>query len=206
MLRNSLPVLKFALALACVTTPFLGGAQTFYVGTCKPGKADYNTIQEAVSNVPPGSTINVCPGIYAEQVKITQPLTLNGVQTDNDANVVITAPAGQLATFMANPLTFVAAQLEVIQSGGAVNISGVTVDGTSLAIPGVTFGTNILYESSPGAVNHVVLKCPPIATSAIDGTTHSGIIVMDDYSVSPAVTIENSSVISTLASGNAIGV
>lgn len=142
---------------------------------------------------------------FAEQVKITQPLTLNGVQTDNDASVVITAPARQLATFMANPLTFVAAQLEVIQSGGAVNISGGAVDGTSLAIPGVTFGTNILYESSPGAVNHVVLKCP-IATSAIDGTIHSGIIVMDDYSVSPAVTIKNSSVISTLASVNAIGV
>ena len=37
-------------------------AANFYVGTCKPGS--FTTIAAAISAVPAGSTINVCPGTY----------------------------------------------------------------------------------------------------------------------------------------------
>jgi len=41
-------------------------ASTVQVGTCKNHTASYPTISAAVSNVTPGSTVQVCPGTYAE--------------------------------------------------------------------------------------------------------------------------------------------
>ena len=58
-------------------------AVTYYVThqptlLCTNNKTGYSiflTIQDAVTQVPAGSAINVCPGTYAEQVIISQPLT-----------------------------------------------------------------------------------------------------------------------------------
>src|ERR1700679_4156239 len=129
--------------------------QTFYVGTCKPGKADYTTIQEAVTGVPAGSIINVCPGNYPEQVTIQQSLTLQGVTSGNNANVVITAPPGGVTVNAAARFP-VAAQLSVLNASGPVNISDITVDGTGFT--GVTSGdpVGIFYDSSSGTLNQVV--------------------------------------------------
>ena len=52
---------------------------TYFVGTCQPKKPSYATISQAVSSVPAGSIIEVCPGKYPEQVVITMPLTLEGI-------------------------------------------------------------------------------------------------------------------------------
>src|SRR5271154_1139769 len=48
------------------------------VGTCEPGN-QYPTIQAAVNAATPGSTVNICPGTYTEQVLITKNLHLVGV-------------------------------------------------------------------------------------------------------------------------------
>lgn len=50
-------------------------AGTYAVGTCT-GFATYPTISQAVSSVPAGSIIEVCPGNYAEQVLITKRLSV----------------------------------------------------------------------------------------------------------------------------------
>jgi pectin methylesterase-like acyl-CoA thioesterase len=61
-------------------------ASTLKVGTCVISQESYDasahfaTIQAAVNAASPGSTVLVCPGTYAEQVVITQPLTLRGVR------------------------------------------------------------------------------------------------------------------------------
>jgi pectin methylesterase-like acyl-CoA thioesterase len=78
--------------LAALTQPVL--AATFYVGTCKAG--GLTSISAAVAAVPAGSTVNVCPGTYAEQVQIDKSLTLQGITSGNSSNVVITIPAGGL--------------------------------------------------------------------------------------------------------------
>src|ERR1700745_2136330 len=65
-------------------------------GTCKPKLTSFTTIQAAVSSVPPGSTVLVCPGVYPEQVAIFQPLTLQGVASDNLDQIVIAVPSGGL--------------------------------------------------------------------------------------------------------------
>src|ERR1700730_5101948 len=73
-------------------------ASTFAVGTCKPSLVSFTTISAAVIGVPPGSTIDVCPGTYPEQVTIAQPLTLKGISSGNAGQAVITVPGSGLAT------------------------------------------------------------------------------------------------------------
>jgi pectin methylesterase-like acyl-CoA thioesterase len=68
-------------------------ASTVVVGTCLQNYQIYSTISQAVSSVPSGSTVLVCPGVYAEQVTVTQPLTLRGVNSANTANPTIIVPA-----------------------------------------------------------------------------------------------------------------
>jgi nitrous oxidase accessory protein NosD len=170
-------------------------AQNYYVGTCKPGKGTfYTSIQQAVTEAPSGTIINICPGTYAEQVTIQQPLTLKGMQNGNSTAVIITTPGGGLSPFPDSNSFGGAAQLQVINSGGPVNISGIVVDGT-----GVTNNTvaGILYESSPGVVDHVITR------NLADPVTKAyGILVLDDGALSPTVTIQNSFLTHQVASGS----
>jgi len=67
------------------------------VGTCEPGP-QYPTIQAAVTAATPGSTVNICPGTYPEQVLITKNLHLVGVFSGTKHSAVVTSPAGGLVT------------------------------------------------------------------------------------------------------------
>jgi parallel beta-helix repeat protein len=102
-------------------------AATYYVGTCASGA--YSTIQAAVSGVPAGSTIKVCPGTYAEQVTISQALTIEGFSSGNSSQSVIAMPSTGLTTTSSISVGTVAPQLEV--TAGPVNITNITVDGTA---------------------------------------------------------------------------
>jgi hypothetical protein len=100
-------------------------ASTYWVGTCHKGS--FPTIMAAVtsSSVAPGSTINVCPGGYQEQVIISKPLTLEGVAANNSSQVVISA--------IANPAYTQSAVLETLfvpmvwVTAGPVNIQNISV-------------------------------------------------------------------------------
>ncbi len=71
-------------------------AATFVVGTCRAGRS-FTTIQAAVTAAPSGSTIDVCPGIYPEQVMIeAKTLTLVGVLSGTNDAAVLVPPAGGL--------------------------------------------------------------------------------------------------------------
>jgi hypothetical protein len=177
---------------AQTTTP-----KTYYVGTCKPGKADYTTIQAAVNGVAAGSTINVCPGIYPEQVEIGQPLTLTGVQSGNNATVVVTVPSGGLIGFGSGSIQPSMPLIAVFDTGGPVNISGFTID-SGEAMNTVLEPVDILYVSSPGTIDHVLLLQPQSALN------NYGVVVVDPTSTSPTVTIENSVI--AMANGSSYGV
>ncbi len=71
LLSTSLFVL---LGLMECLVPSGARASTVVVGTCKSGLTQFSTIQEAVNGVPAGSTVDICPGTYSEQVKITEKL------------------------------------------------------------------------------------------------------------------------------------
>jgi hypothetical protein len=194
-------LLGSALAIATLCSTQTLFAQNYYVGTCKPGKGTfYTSIQQAVTEAPSGTIINICPGTYAEQVTIQQPLTLKGMQNGNSAAVIITVPGGGLSPVpVSNSFgDGAAAQLQVINSGGPVNISGIVVDGT-----GVTnrFVAAILYESSPGTLDHVITRnlADPVAFAL-------GILVLDDSALSPTVTIQNSFLTHRVSGGNGVTV
>lgn len=109
-------------------------ATTYQVGSCLPKLPKFSTIQGAVSGVPPFSTILVCPGVYLEQVTITQPLTLRGQGINNMDRPVIGVPPNGIAVNITSGVTGVsyAAQVLVLTviPVGNVSIIDMTVDGT----------------------------------------------------------------------------
>ena len=86
MRRHNFLLLPAAVLLVAIQ-PML--ASTVQVGHCIPNVQSYPTISAAVSGVTAGSTVEVCPGGYAEQVTITQPLTLIGLRVGTANQAVI---------------------------------------------------------------------------------------------------------------------
>ena len=96
-------------------------AQTVAVGTCQPSKTSFPKIQQALNATPPGATINVCPGLYPEQILVYQAVTLKGIASGNQGAAIITVPNGGLvqnATSLATGAA-IAAQILVL---GAIGV------------------------------------------------------------------------------------
>ena len=151
--RAVLSVLSLAV-IACFFTPSLS-ALTVVVGTCK-NLVQFSTIQAAITAVPPGSTIDICPAVYAEQLTINKSLTLAGVASGTSDAVVIVPPgvlapnATSLAT--GDPL---AAHIWVL-GPATVNITNVIVDSVGNGITGCLPDLiGILYQNASGTINHV---------------------------------------------------
>src|SRR6266852_8538939 len=134
-------------------------AKTVQVGTCLPKLQTYATISQAVTSVAPSPTILVCPGNYPEQVTITQPLTLRGVQNGNTANSTIVVPPGgltQSVTLLSNGVT---AFFQILVKGieaGLVNISDLAIDGSNNGV--ICCNTTMLgvyYQNSSGVVKNI---------------------------------------------------
>jgi hypothetical protein len=110
-------------------------ALNYEVGGCKTGSGyvNFTTISAAVAGVPAGSKIQVCPGVYPEQVTITQPLTLQGIASGNSNRAVIAInPTGGLApnvTSIIGQGLYAQVLVQNVNPAGAVNIFGITVDG-----------------------------------------------------------------------------
>ncbi len=164
-------------------------AANYAVGTCKPSLPSYATISGAVSGVPPGSTVLVCPGTYPEQVTIAQALTLKGITSGNAGQAVITVPGSGLAVV---PSSFggntIAPQVHV--TAGPVNISDITVDGTGSNVTYPPWLVGIFYDSgSSGTVNEVTAR--NLSTSGLGAGV--GIWAENATSTNESVTIQNSS-------------
>jgi hypothetical protein len=146
--------------------------------SCKPSVASYPTISQAVSSVPKGSTIYICPGTYAEQVVITKSLTLTGVAANGTTgtaasgsnNPVIVSPAGGVAVNTSDLSGYpngepTAAQILVQTPSNAlatpivVNINNIAVDGSNNGLSGCgTDLVGIYYQNASGTVNHVTAR------------------------------------------------
>ena len=185
--------LLVSVALALTTTASSVQASTYAVGTCKPKLPSFSTIQAAVNSAPAGTTIQVCPGTYAEQITIPTPLTLVGVSSGNSNDVVITVPTSGLTSvpsaFGVTLFALVAANSGL---GGPVNISNITVDGTGNGIDcSQGWLVGILYSSdTSGVVGEVTVRNLQTTTCAAD----SGVWFENgDSSNSTSVTLQNSS-------------
>lgn len=175
------PIFVVTVSLLIVNLALAGD---YAVGTCKPKLPSYSTISAAVSSVPAGSTVEVCPGTYAEQVFIGTALTLEGIPSANSTDVVITVPGGGLTTVTDDLGITLAPQLVVTSP---LNISNVTLDATGNGVgctgtwlPGIFYG-----HGASGTVNGVTFR--NISACGF------GTGIWASSSTSESVTVENSS-------------
>ncbi|HVR23221.1 MAG TPA: NosD domain-containing protein [Candidatus Polarisedimenticolia bacterium] len=189
-MRRSYVVLPaFVLALFVAQPLF---AATYYVGSCKKGA--FNTISDAIATVPAGSTINICPGNYPEQVVISKALNLHGICSGNSCQATVYIPSGGLVT--TSSITYygtTAAQIQV--TAGPVNISSITVNGQALGsdCPSYPY-IGVFYSSgSSGTVSNVETLyqwCQPFGRQS----QGIGIVAENGTGVTQSVTIENSNI------------
>jgi hypothetical protein len=155
----------------------------FAVGTCEPKLTSYSTIAEAVSTVPAGSIIEVCPGTYPEQFTISKPLTLEGIASGNLNEAIITVPSAGLSE---NAPNFFA---QVYVTAGPVNITNITVDGLSNGLGISTQLAGIYYGAgSSGVIKDVTTRFQ------LDNESGIGIIANNSNSTNESLTIQNCSI------------
>ncbi len=158
--------LAVLLALAALLVLGAGGAlahgddgETFVVDdnmACP--SADYPSIQAAVNAADPGDTILVCPGVYNEQVKITKPLRIIGIDFKNeDAPIVKPIGAVPNSTSLAsgNPV----AAIIVADHAKYVEIEGLTLDGASNGINACAPNlVGMYYRNTSGEFEHNAVR------------------------------------------------
>ena len=171
-------------------------SSTVAVGGCT-NLVHFATIQLAVNSVPAGSTIQVCPGTYAEQVLINKNLTLTGITSGTSAAAVLVPPTGGLVKngtdLAAFPVPDVAAQI-LVQGAAKATISHLIVDGTGNGLDGCG-GLNMLgiyYENSSGTITDNVVRNQITDTNVGCGLGFA--IYVASNAGTPAVTVSNNSV------------
>ena len=168
-------------------------ATTYYVApplanpctSAKSGFEVFPSIQYGVTHVPEGSTINICPGTYYEQVTISQSLTLRGVSNGSSSKAIIVVPPGGLAVNATSDYgVSVAAQVLVQNATGMVSLSNLTVDGSGNNVTnGLIVG--VFYQNSSGAISHVIIQNE-------NGAECGYGVWLEGGSNKPSVTLENS--------------
>ena len=178
--------------------------------------ASYPTISLAVSSVPAGSLIYICPGTYAEQVVITKKLTLEGVAGNGSVgaaasgsnNPVIVSPAGGVLVNSNDLYGYpsgqpTAAQILVQTPSNAlatpivVNIANITVDGSNNGLNScATDLVGIYYQNASGTLNHVTTRYQELPQADFGCQDGLAIYAQSGYGTggSATVAIENSSV------------
>src|SRR6266478_596582 len=154
-----------AVVILAVSAPLQ--ALNYEVGGCKTGSGyvNFTTISAAVAGVPAGSKILVCPGVYPEQVTITQPLTLQGIAWNKSNRAVIAInPTVGLATNVTSIIgqgLYAQVLVQNVNPPGPVNIMGITVDGgggnvgcsTSVGLVGIFYAAG-----TSGTINEVTTR------------------------------------------------
>jgi len=140
------------------------------VGTCR-NLVQFGSIQAAINAVPAGTTVQICPGTYNEQLSISKNVTLTGVVSGAADAVIILPPSGGLAqnaTSLAtgNPIT---AHVWVL-GPATVNMNNIIVDSVGNGQSGCGDPTlvGILYQNASGVLDHVVTRNQWIGASESD--------------------------------------
>jgi hypothetical protein len=193
----------FGLALALtIFVAASANAATLFVGGC--GTPSFATIQDGVNHATAGSTVNVCPGTYPEQVVINKRLTLQGIAVGTADQAIVAAPAGGVVanTVSLTTAESIAAQIWVHDTRG-VTISNLTVDGTGNGISTCSPDlVGIYYQDASGVVNHVVARDQTAGlTSPLNGCqwglgifVQSGVSTFTGKAGTSTVTVRDSSV------------
>lgn len=192
---------NFVLLVMLLGTHFALADNNFAVGTCRPRLKSFATIQTAVSGVPAGSTVLVCPGTYPEQVTITQPLNLQGIADSNLDEAIITIPSGGLTNIVPSSISNVNVAAQVlVQTTGVVNITNITTDGTGGDSACATELAGIFYASgSSGTLARVRTR------NEIDSGCGVGIWAENGGNAGTRIQVQGSSVHDSDSAGIVLG-
>jgi hypothetical protein len=140
-------------------------------GTCKGSLLEYPTIGSAITGIPAGSTIYVCPGVYAEQLTVTKNLTIEGASTSYSSAAIIIPPGGGLSANATDPISGpVAAQIAVLAPATRVNIEHLVVDGTGNGTSGSPLLVGIYYLNVSGTISYNAVRFQTVPTANGDQT------------------------------------
>ena len=192
--------MKRALLLAGITpllihsSAFAAPKRVAQVGSCKTDVTMFSTIGAALLSVPSGSTIYVCPGVYAEQVNITQSVSLVGVSDATSSAPTIVPPSGGIVQNATSLTSGAALGAQIVaKNAGTVIVSNLTVDGTGASGNGISSCTpaldGILFQNTAGTIqnNQVVNQ---LLTANLNGCQGGdGIYVQGDGNTTFAVKI-----------------
>jgi hypothetical protein len=126
------------------------------------GRDHYEAIQPAVDAAAPNDTVDVASGTYAEQISITQPLTVQGAGADR----TVIRPTSVTAN--TSSLSSGAPMAAIVLADGAhgVTVGNLTVDGSGAAYNACSPGyIGIFYRAAWGAIQstHVTNILQPAA-------------------------------------------
>lgn len=148
---------------------------------CGAHQRAFSKIQDAVDAAPPGSTIHICPGIYAEQVVVTKNnLTLRGA----GVGLTVVRPSAVPATTTSLVLPVPVAPIVLVDGATGVTVARLTIDGggadggaANLRCDAVGFYAGLFYRNASGTVDSAQVTAVNSATrcsSAIRGESGAG--------------------------------
>ncbi len=169
-------------------------AKTVQVGACKTNLPTYSSISTALAAVPAGATIDICPGTYHDQLTITAPVNLTGITSGTNQAVILAVPNAGLTQNGTGPVSSapIFAQI-LVQDAGPVNITGLTIDGSTSNCPSGAFaGVVFLSASVPSSgkltnsvIRNIAGSCPPEAAAVYseNGTGTTSTITIQNNSI-----------------------
>jgi hypothetical protein len=195
----SISLLFLALVPLAVVPSF---AANVAVGTCMPNKVSFDSLTDAIQGVPAGSTIQVCPGTYMEQILIDKSLTLKGVTNGNAAYPVLTPPPGGMvanAVGLNIPSFYTGTQLAaqiVIRGGVTVTLNGLALDATGANLPTcfpVVVG--VLIQDSSATLNNMAIKNQLQTGPTCPLGSGAGVVSQNDTTLALTTSVNNSTLV-----------
>lgn len=120
--------------------------------------AAYSTISSAIAAALPGDVIEICPALYPEQLTITMPLTLRGLQENGVGRVLV-----QPTTLTANADGFIAV-ISVINTWN-VTISNLAIDASYNTVSACTPAlAGIHFYNASGTVESAAISGTGLST------------------------------------------
>ncbi len=157
--------------------------------------ATFTRIQDAIAAAAPNSIVAVCPGIYAEQLRIEKPITIRGEQVD-DSNQAIIQPTQFVESSTVGDVTVAA--VVFVNNATNVYINDLVVNGASNNIAACSpYLLGVLYLNASGSIQNSIVKNIKLFDSELAGCQSGvGIFVLSGDETSAGfsnVKIENNS-------------
>lgn len=156
--------------------------------------AAFTSIQAAVLAASSGDKINVCPGTYHEQVKVTKRLTIRGIAVGN-LNLAVIIPTGALPNTTSLTTGGPIAAIVLVDGTSKVDLDNLTVDGSTNGLSGC--GTNLVgvyYRNSSGDIDNVAVRNIKLGVADFGCQSGLGIFVQSGPGKTSRVDISGSSI------------